>query len=826
MGVRTETETVIKRILPYLKRQGYSPETDLDFETAVQTSTRYAKGYVDILVNCGKKTAQFLIEAKRSSKKLSDKDKKQALEYGAGQGVLFVVVTNGTEIQVFNVHNGEPIRWDGKLSDKIPTKSQLSTVLGALKHNSSCTDVSLVEGSHLPFRPGLPLKQLNSLFARCHNAIRDIEKNEEHAYTDLSKLLFLKLLEEKADESEFSLPYTHAFHELAAMPDAQADQVQTAIESMLKKIQGDRYGGVVGGELHLKKPDTFQRVVRELSKVSFNDSGLDVKGAAFEYFVRATLKGKGLGQFFTPRPAIEVMIAIVGREIIVNALLSGEVPKILDPACGTGGFLVFMMKACIAQLDRKLEARSITKETFDKKKSLVMSQVFYGADAFEGAASSAKMNMIIAGDGHTNIVCQDSLKSDSTIWSFSDECYDIIMTNPPFGTSEKENLRPEELLKYPIKTSKGQHLFLQRMVLSAKKGGYICTVIDEGVLNTDTATALRRWILQNTEIKLVLRLPEETFKPNKINVKSSVLLLRKREVPDVDLESSYAITFCDLKSLGYQGSGDPVRGFAFNKLLDELVEQMPNSLDGPQRSGTHWEAYDLDSKELHSDPSVRLDYKYWDRGLLERIKALHGKGGRTVKELNLVSTDRGKSPKADLYVDETDGYALVVKGGSNISAFGDLMITSDSDWVEKVVYDESPERSLVKKGDVLIASTGDGTLGKACVYGADIPAIAEGHVTIVRVDPLVVDPVYLSDYLRCGFGHDQVNRLFSGSTGMVELSKEHVDRIVVDLLGGVDEQRELSRKLRDQEREVVVGRRRIDESLSTARASFHSSCSG
>lgn len=81
-SIRTETETVIKRVLPYLRRRGYQPETDIDFETAVKTTDRYGKGYVDLLVTAGRAKPQFLIEAKRSGKKLSAKDREQALSYG------------------------------------------------------------------------------------------------------------------------------------------------------------------------------------------------------------------------------------------------------------------------------------------------------------------------------------------------------------------------------------------------------------------------------------------------------------------------------------------------------------------------------------------------------------------------------------------------------------------------------------------------------------------------------------------------------------------------------------------------------------------------
>ena len=205
----SEMDTVVKRILPYLRRREYDEDNDLEFETGMKLSTRYANGYADILVTCGKNRPQFIIEAKRDSRNLSNKDRDQALEYGKTQKTLFVVVTNGKTIQCFNTLNGKPLRWNGKLTEKIPSKSQLVKVLATLKADPQATDIIL--GDNLsPFRPTLPLKQLNALFKRCHNTIRKIEKNEENAFSDFSKFLFLKLLEEKADSGDFLLPYSYA----------------------------------------------------------------------------------------------------------------------------------------------------------------------------------------------------------------------------------------------------------------------------------------------------------------------------------------------------------------------------------------------------------------------------------------------------------------------------------------------------------------------------------------------------------------------------------------------------------------------------------------
>jgi type I restriction enzyme M protein len=430
----SETETVVKKIVPYLIRRGYDVEKDFTFEYPTAGTARANLGFVDILV-CHAGKIAFLVEAKRIAKTLSQKDRDQATSYGRDCKALFVVLTNGVQFESINSATGKRIRWNGKLSDKVPSKSELSKALTALRKDPSLTEVPLTNDSSLPFRPGLPLKQLNALFARCHNTIRKIEKNEDHAFADFAKLLFLKLLEEKADSEGEALKYSYRFHELAQIPESSSDQVKTAILAMLESVKAKTpYGDVLHEQLYLHNAKTFQRIVDELSAVSFRDIRTDSKGAAFEYFVRATLKGKKLGQYFTPRPLIELMHAMIGDEKVLATLLYGGEMRVVDPACGTGGFLVYLMLSAIEQAQKTFLASKINSNRKNELVSKIKQHVFFGADAHEGVASSAKMNMIIAGDGHSNIQCEDSLSSTATIWSTKKDDIDLIITNPPFGT--------------------------------------------------------------------------------------------------------------------------------------------------------------------------------------------------------------------------------------------------------------------------------------------------------------------------------------------------------------------------------------------------------
>lgn len=113
------------------------------------------------------------------------------------------------------------------------------------------------------------------------------------------------------------------------------------------------------------------------------------------------------------------------------------------------------------------------------------------------------------------------------------------------------------------------------------------------------------------------------------------------------------------------------------------------------------------------------------------------------------------------------------------------------------------------------------------ITGETVPyaAIAEGHVAIIRVDPDVIWPEYLCDYLRVGFGAQQIERLYTGSTGMIELTPAALDEVVVNLLSGIEEQKKYSEALRKGEAQARSTSEQAASEMSAALDSFRSSTS-
>ena len=635
------------------------------------------------------------------------------------------------------------------------------------------------------------LPQLQALIRRCHNAIRNVEKDEKNAFSDVSKLLFLKLLEEKHDRNELenSLPYSYRFHELAQRADAP-DQVKDAVLSMMRQVVSlPSYGDVMSPNVSMERPATFLKVVTELSKADFSDSELDVRGSVFEYFVRLSLKGRRLGQFFTPRPLVRLMLSLVPIEQTIPDLLDPDVhPTIVDPACGSGGFLLAAMNTLLEKVESE-RGSTYSAERSELLKRRIKKDVFWGADANQRIASTAKMNMIIAGDGFANIRHGDSLTEALEFLKVKDRSVglaDFVLTNPPFGMSEADTLSAADLAVFPSRATKAQALFLQKMALITKPGGRICTVIDEGMLNTATFASIRRYLLTECFIDAVIRLPDVTFQPNRINVRSSVLLMTRK--PDKDADQEHPIRMIELHKLGYGPSGEEDLGASIEEIISVVgsrwtdMENIPLSLAD---TGGVFRSYPLPPTEVLSLDDTRLDCKYYDPDTLALLEGLRGSGARTLQSLVLGPVHRGKSPAKAEYNVDLDSNIRVVKAG-NIGRTG---LTGEFDLITEEV-DQRLASAHVKEGDVLLASTGDGTLGKATVYDATTPAVADGHVSIIRLKEGML-PEYAVWFLRSDLGQRQINRLFTGATGLIELPEAAVDRLLMLIPEDEGDQRSL-----------------------------------
>ena len=285
--------------------------------------------------------------------------------------------------------------------------------------------------------------------------------------------------------------------------------------------------------------------VNKLQYVSLTESSHDAKGLAFQKFLSSHAKSDR-GQFFTP----EIII-----NFCVNILSPKSTEKVLDPSCGSAGFLISALNY-IKHNNKNIDIKKIINENI------------FGIDINNNIARIANMKLLLESNTTNNIICNNSLEDIDTIRLLLNDKngFDVILTNPPFGAKMTENnlLRKFELGYKWIKQNDNfvksntlqnsqslETLFIERCIDLLKIGGRIGIVLPNGNFENSSLEYIRHYIMKKTKILCIVNLPQETFIPYGTGVKTSILFLQKKDDNDND---NYSIFFAKIMKLGYQGN--------------------------------------------------------------------------------------------------------------------------------------------------------------------------------------------------------------------------------------------------------------------------------
>ena len=377
------------------------------------------------------------------------------------------------------------------------------------------------------------------------------------------------------------------------------------------------------------------KVAAELSKYSFLDATVDVKGTAYETIVSNTLKQEA-GQFFTPRNIIKCMVEMLDPD---------ENTRVLDPACGSGGFLVMVLdhvrhkiaKNLYPELDElHLEARLNTPEVNDLTREYAEKMIF-GFDFDPDLKKAARMNMVMAGDGHSNIFNVNSLDyphgdkpdvnriapavmnsirhskdKDFNFATADDNAqgkFDMIFTNPPFGAKVEVDPAIIERANYELQSNAPEVLFIEQCYRFLKPGGKIAIVLPDGILGNPNMEQTRIWILRHFKLLASVDLPVETFLPQ-VGVQASLLFLQKKTGTEALIpieEEDYDVFMAIVEKVGKDRRGVPI----YEK--DD---------DGAELLFTHtkeWLSYTESGREIVRRRSERI--KHIDDDLPKVVKA-------------------------------------------------------------------------------------------------------------------------------------------------------------------------------------------------------------
>ena len=504
-----------------VEEYGY-PKSDLGVEVSIAMGR--ARKSADLVVfrhgaKHSQEEAMIIIEAKRSDKKPSDvkHGEDQLKSYLAASPVCRFGLWVGQERLAFerDFESGEINRVGdiprfGDDEPERPTRADL-----------------------------VPAHELKSVFRRCHNYIyanAGLQKAE--AFHELLKLIFCKTF----DEEEGGEDLTFSVHPKERTSESgQRRLMEERLGPLFNKIL-ERYPFIFEeGEKITLDARVAAYVVYELQYLSLLETTTDVKGDAYEELVGGNLRGDR-GEYFTPRNVCDMAVRMVMALYPEKELTS---LKVLDCCCGTGGFLVSwlnnLFKVILSQEEerstgRRLSARDRARRRVKDACTLNM----FGLDINPFLVRTCQMNLVLHGDGSSNVFRADSVRSPGE-WEEDPRRKvpygkaDVVFTNPPFGGNAKIDdahiLDQYELSRWESNDSRSvlpaEQLFVETALKFVKPGGYLAIVLPDGILNNPGLRFIRSWLLRRSRLIASIDLPKTTFKASGGVNNPSVLLVQK-----------------------------------------------------------------------------------------------------------------------------------------------------------------------------------------------------------------------------------------------------------------------------------------------------------
>ena len=418
-------------------------------------------------------------------------------------------------------------------------------------------------------------EELIAVFKRCHNYIYGNQGlQKEPAFQELLKLIFCKVYDE-----EYTTSGTMRFFISNEERRSEIGQrrLQKTIEGLFKDVKA-RYPYIFSQDEQIRLDNrVLAYVVSELQRYSLLQTQADVKGTAYEQLVGSNLRGDR-GEFFTPRNVCEMAARMVLATYPHEEWLK---VRILDPACGTGGFLVAAMNIW----REYLQAIQLSKWPNNESKALeetarilrdTANQYLMGIDFNPVLVRAAQMNLVMHGDGSTNVYHANSLLppgewSDDVKSKIRPGGFDIILTNPPFGSKipidDPHILEQFELAKFEMEygvrraSMPPEQLFIERCLYLLKPGGRVAIVLPDSILSNPGLAFIRRWILKRTRIIASVDLPQVTFEPY-TGTQTSILLLQKKTRQEMAIEQElgkprdYEVFMTTPEAVGHDRRGE------------------------------------------------------------------------------------------------------------------------------------------------------------------------------------------------------------------------------------------------------------------------------
>lgn len=612
-----------------------------------------------------------------------------------------------------------------------------------------------------------PAPNLSAIFDECHNYIyaNDGLLNDK-IFSEMVKLLVVKLHDEqhaKHGTLAFGITAREYRKILAHQPSALEKRIRQLFASIRKQ-----YRGLFPDDAIQLKPLTLAFVVGRLQYISLTHTPGDIKGEAFQAFVYRHQRGDR-GEFFTPHPIVRLAVEMIAPQ---------PHERVIDPACGSGGFLIQAINY-------------IQRTQPDLAHAGYAQQRVAGIEFNPDVARSAMVQLAFQGGTGAEIMCANALLEDETLAG----AFDIVLTNPPFGSKGKVtdqkilqayllarrwNKTPTDEWEATPTMLAGQSpdiLFIEKCLNLLRPGGRMAIVLPDGILQNVSHSYIRFWMRAQAHILAVVSLPQEAFVPYGTGIKTSLVVLQK-----LPAHNPRACFMARMQRMGYDVKGQPIyRRDPAGRLLTTPAG-LPIVDDDVEKIATAFTAFQRNAFKSDADPifvvpasqlNSRLDAEHYrpdDQKLIAHLKSI---GAQPLGKL------------ADILT-ASDDFRLASDCAIRYIAIADVDARTMQVVSQQIMpAHQAPSRATyrVRAGDIITATSGASTgtprHATALITADEDGAICSNGLAVLR-NIRGVAPLFLLAYMRTDFFLRQVRRLMTGHA-IPAISTEDLAQVLVPI---------------------------------------------
>jgi len=764
----SESVLISQRVIPYLHNLGYK---FLSTNLPITKRNRIIQADVVVYNDKEKIEPYIVVEVKR---KLPNE---VTLLDPAVQQAFTLAVELGPSVRYLLISDGQRYDWFER-SAKGTSLVQLSN---PPETEQRTEQLLLLSKSLVPITDP---EQFIRLMQLAIQVLREEIPNGLKVGIELNRILIAKLYDEQVILEGQDSNFTST--------NETAELVASKIEKLYKNAVTHLNDLPPKDGLWILSPRALLNVVKILEPYALSFVTPNIRGHFFWQTFPNFINFYKEGVFTTPALLAELLVELVEPH-------QGD--RIIDPACGTGLFLIESLK--------HIEIQSLTGENpFSSIEDIAYKyqQNVVGVEWNPEVAELARTNLVLNGISPKQIVRANAL-DERELKSFGIEkgIYDIVLLDPPIGMPTRDDaiLRQFEVTKQSGKITL-EELFIERAIDLTRPGGMLAIFVPDSLLAGPTYLHFRRWLLNRTIPRAIISLPTETFAPSGHTRKATILLLRRRST-DVRLDDTVLVA--DVQSIGYDKFGQATN----QSDLPDLIKAVRTFLDVGQievnKEGSKLKVWLVAINELID---TRLDVTQLNPAGQDILLALEGSQYRIVRLDQIVDIISGNNFKK--YVEKGPKTAIVLQAG----AVKDLVLDiSSAPYISLEEYEEM-KRVQVKIGDVLVTTSGQ-YLGRAvAIDDLTENGVASGAVTILR--PLSgsgINPFFLAAVISSDLGKKQIAQRVLG-IAQPYIRRTDIGKISIPL-PSLRKQEEIAARIRGMLTESQMLVKRVHELESSAK---------